>query len=69
VLTTFIAEAFHWYQERNAMAADAFRAEVFDAIDHLADTPTSWPADDDGNRMRVLRRFPYSVWFEVLGST
>ena len=64
-----IAEAFHWYQERNATAADAFRAEVFDAIDRLADTPLTWPADDDGNRKRMLRRFPYSVWFEVLGST
>jgi plasmid stabilization system protein ParE len=64
-----IAEAFQWYQERNATAADAFRSEVFDAIDRLADTPLSWPADDDGNRKRMLRRFPYSVWFEVLEST
>jgi plasmid stabilization system protein ParE len=51
------------------MLLRGFRAEVFDAIDRLADTPLSWPADDEGNRRRVLRRFPYSVWFEVLEST
>ena len=64
-----IGEAFAWYRERNAMAADAFRAEVFEAIDRLAETALSWPADDEGNRKRVLRRFPYTVWFEVLESS
>ena len=64
-----IAEAFGWYQERNATAADAFRAEVFETIDRLAEAPLSWPADDEGNRKRVVKRFPYTVWFEVLGST
>ena len=64
-----IAEAFGWYLERNATAADAFRAEVFETIDRLAEAPLSWPADDDGNRKRVVKRFPYSEWFEVLGST
>ena len=64
-----IAEAFGWYQERNATAAAAFRAEVFETIDRLAEAPLSWPADDEGNRKRVVKRFPYTVWFEVLGST
>ena len=64
-----IAEAFGWYQERNATAAGAFRAEVFETIDRLVDAPLSWPADEEGNRKRVVKRFPYTVWFEVLGST
>jgi len=64
-----IAEAFTWYLERNATAADAFRAEVFETIDRLAEGPLSWPADDEGNRKRVVKRFPYTVWFEALGST
>ena len=29
----------------------------------------SWPVNDDGTRKRSLRRFPYSVWFEVQGNT
>ena len=63
-----IADAFLWYKERNALAADGFRAEVFDAIEHIAASPLSRPADDEGNRHRVLKRFPYSVFYEVMGN-
>ena len=64
-----IADAFLWYRERNELAADGFRAEVFDVIEHIGDSPLSRPADEEGNRHRVLKRFPYSVFYEVLGST
>jgi len=64
-----IADAFLWYRERNELAADGFRAEVFDAIERIGDSPLSRPADEEGNRHRVLKRFPYSVFYEVLGST
>ena len=40
-----IADAFLWYRERNALIADAFRAEVFQAIDRLAERPLGKPAD------------------------
>lgn len=33
-------EAFLWYFERSPLAADAFRTEVFDAIDGLAASAT-----------------------------
>ena len=64
-----ISDAFLWYRERNTLAADGFRAEVFDIIEHIADAPLSRPADEDGNRNRVLKRFPYSVFYDVIGST
>ena len=65
-----IADAFLWYRERNPMAAESFRAEVFDLIDRIADVPLSWPViDEDGNRRRSLRRFPYAVIFEVRQDT
>ena len=51
-----IADAFLWYQERNALIADAFR-------------PLARTADDEGNRKRVLNRLPYSVVYEVVGKT
>jgi plasmid stabilization system protein ParE len=60
-----IEEAFHWYEERDAAAADAFRTETFEAIDQLAVDPMRWRADASGNRRRLLKRFPYSIWFEV----
>lgn len=64
-----ISDAFLWYRERNAPAADGFRAEVFEAVDRIAAAPLSRPPDVEGNRMRVLSRFPYSVFYEVGGTT
>lgn len=64
-----ISDAFAWYREPNALAADAFRDEVLGAIDRIATTPLSRPEDDEGNRKRLLHHFPYSVFYEVLGST
>jgi plasmid stabilization system protein ParE len=64
-----IGDAFLWYRERNLLIAEAFRAEVFETIDRIADAPLAKGADDEGNRKRVLHRFPYSVIYEVLGST
>jgi len=49
--------------------AETFRTEVFDAIDRIAETPLGKSADAEGNRRRVLRRFPYSVIYEVRTST
>lgn len=64
-----IAEAFTWYRRRSALAAYAFRTEIFEAIDRIAVAPLSWPEDADGNRRRVLPRFPYTVHFGVAGQT
>jgi plasmid stabilization system protein ParE len=56
-----IADAFLWYRDRNAPTADAFRAEVFDTIDRIEAAPLAKGLDEEGNRKRVLHRFPYSV--------
>jgi len=64
-----VGDAFLWYRARNALIADAFRAEVFDTIDRIAELPLAKSADEEGNRKRVLHRFPYSVIYEVIGST
>ena len=63
-----IKEAFLWYFERSPVAADAFRAEVFAAIDGLAGDPTAWPVDPEGVRYFILRRFPYTIHYEVAAS-
>jgi plasmid stabilization system protein ParE len=64
-----VEASFLWYRERNALIADAFRAEVFDAIDTIAESPLSRSPDEEGNRHRVLHRFPYSVFYEVVEHT
>ena len=60
-----IEASFLWYRERNGLIAEEFRAAVFDAIDSITESPLSRPADGEGNRHRVLHRFPYSVFYEV----
>ncbi|BDT70384.1 hypothetical protein os1_45770 [Comamonadaceae bacterium OS-1] len=60
-----IRDAFHWYSERSPLAADNFRTQVFETIDRIADNPLGKAADGDGNRQRVLHRYPYSVVYEV----
>lgn len=47
-------EAFLWYFDRSPMAADAFRVELFDAIDGLSNTARDWPEDEDGTSLTVL---------------
>jgi plasmid stabilization system protein ParE len=61
-----IREAFLWYFERSAIAANAFRTEVLAAIDGLSESAETWPVDDDGVRHIVLRHFPYTVHYEIL---
>ena len=46
---------------------DAFRSEVLDSIDGLADRADMWPANDDGIHFHVLDRFPYTVWYDLSG--
>lgn len=60
-----IREAFLWYFERSPLAADAFRTEVFDAIDGLAQSADTWPVDEDGVQRHVLSHFPYTVHYEL----
>jgi plasmid stabilization system protein ParE len=58
-------EAFLWYFARSPIAADAFRCQVLEAIDGLADRADMWPTDEDGFHFHVLDRFPYTVWYDV----
>ena len=58
-----IHEAMHWYLERSALAANAFKAELISAIESLAAHPNRWPADGDGVRQQLLRRFPYTLHY------
>ncbi|MBS0499846.1 MAG: type II toxin-antitoxin system RelE/ParE family toxin [Burkholderiaceae bacterium] len=64
-----IREAFLWYFERSPIAADAFRTETLESIDRLGVDALMWPEDEDALRRHVLRHFPYTVFYEILGHT
>jgi plasmid stabilization system protein ParE len=62
-----IGEAFQWYFERSPLAASAFRSEVFEAIDRLANDAEMWPLDEDGVRLYHLRHFPFTIHYDLEG--
>ena len=41
---------------------------LFAAIDGLAGGPAAWPVDPEGVRYFILRRFPYTIHYEVAAS-
>jgi plasmid stabilization system protein ParE len=64
-----IREAFLWYFERSPIAAEAFRSETLGAIDRLGVDALMWPEDAEAIRRHILRHFPYTVFYEILGNT
>jgi len=62
-----IREAFLWYRDRSAIAAEAFLDELSSVIDDLQSQPDTWPEDEDGVRHCILRRFPFNVYYVVDG--
>jgi plasmid stabilization system protein ParE len=58
-------DALAWYQSRSLRAANRFEAEVDRIIALIAANPDSFPAYDDDHRFAVLRRYPYSLVYQV----
>lgn len=63
------AEAAEWYESRCRGLGVDFIAAVDTAIDRLALNPDAYPIWRDGRAFRrlVLDRFPFVVFFRVLG--
>jgi toxin ParE1/3/4 len=55
-----------WYRERDQIAAERFVADLDAAILKVSGNPARWPVYLHGTRRVLLRRFPYSVIYQVL---
>jgi len=58
-----LINAIRWYQERNRSTADSFRTSIKRVIENLATTSMHAAADVDGVRRRVLKDFPFTVFY------
>lgn len=58
-------DAIAWYQSRSPQAASRFETEVERILSLVGATPEMFPSYDDDHRFAVLRRFPYSVVYQV----
>lgn len=57
--------ALMWYQARSPRAAARFETEVQRLLDLVRLNPESFPAYDDEHRFAVLRRFAYTLVYQV----
>ncbi len=57
--------ALAWYQSRSMSAATRFEDEVERVLGLIAASPEMFPLYDDAHRFAVLRRYPYSVVYQV----
>ncbi|MCE9532943.1 MAG: type II toxin-antitoxin system RelE/ParE family toxin [Planctomycetes bacterium] len=54
-----------WYQARSERAAARFEAEVERTLELIGGNPDAFPRYDDEHRFALLRRFPFSVVYQV----
>lgn len=59
-------DALIWYQARSLQASARFEAEVEGALGRIAANPGMFPVYDDNYRFVMLKRFPYSLVYQVL---
>ena len=64
-----IAEAQVWYESRQSGLGGQFRSEVSLVIERLAETPLIYQIAHRDVRRAIVRRFPYLIWYRVLGKT
>lgn len=59
--------AVDWYAARDAGVATDFTVLVRDAVQLIAELPQAWPTwpGREDVRVRVLRRFPFSIIYAV----
>ena len=61
------AEAFAWYNARGVLLASDFEREIERGIRLIFENPLRWPEFDSERRRLVVRKFPYSIIYEMHG--
>jgi plasmid stabilization system protein ParE len=59
-------DAFNWYEDQKAGLGEQFLVTMYEAFDHLAESPFLYAPYRIHYRRMVLRRFPYSVIYQVI---
>jgi plasmid stabilization system protein ParE len=59
-------EAFAWYFGHNSSIAYDFEHEVERGLRLISESPLRWPKFDTERRQIILRKFPYSLIYEIV---
>ena len=62
-----VGEAQLWYEAQRSGLGAEFHSEVSQVIDRLSETPLIYQIVYRDVRRAVVRRFPYLIWYQVLG--
>jgi plasmid stabilization system protein ParE len=62
-----IYDAARYYASRNKSTGDRFFAESDAIFDRLKDHPKAYPVVDHPFRRALFDRFPYSMYFQIIG--
>jgi plasmid stabilization system protein ParE len=54
-----------WYAQRSPSAAQGFDVELEAAERAILEQPEAWPPFDYGTRRYLLRRYPFSIVYEI----
>lgn len=64
-----IRSAYDWYEQRRIGLGEDFLTAVDAAFERIRRSPDMHGMVADGYRRALLRRFPYSVFYEHVGTT
>ena len=62
-----IAEAQVWYDTQRAGLGADFHSEISEVFSVLTENPLIYPALYRDVRRAIVHRFPYLIWYRVLG--
>lgn len=65
-----LSAAVEWYESKRTGLGIELMAEVDEALTEIGERPEAWPLwrDDRTYRKRVLARFPYVIFYELIGA-
>jgi len=62
-----IRSAIQWYQRKDVSVSVRFAADTDAILRRIAQSPRAFPIFRDTIRHAPMKRFPYSVYFEIRG--
>ena len=63
-----IRDARQWYETQRRGLGDEFLASVEESIERLSSLPESFPVVHRDLRRALVKRFPYKVFFRIVGN-
>lgn len=65
--TVDVEAAYEWYESQRRGLGSEFRTEVDAAVELISGTPLAFPLVRRNIRRALLRRFPYALFYRVVG--